>query len=104
MAGRPPKDKSFANMLGIELAQVLGIGLDGRPITKLRKIAEVLVSKAMEGDMTAINAVADRTDGKPMQAIEHSGEISDGSTKDQRDAAFSAAILAEAEDRKAHMN
>ena len=74
MAGRPPKEKSFANMLGIELAQVLGIGLDGRPITKLRKIAEVLVSKAMEGDMTAINAVADRTDGKPMQAVEHTGE------------------------------
>jgi hypothetical protein len=72
--GRPPKEKSFANMLGIELAQVLGLNSEGKPITKLRKIAEVLVSKAMEGDMAAINAVADRTDGKPMQAVEHTGE------------------------------
>ena len=72
--GRPPKEKSFANMLGIELAQVLGLNSEGKPITKLRKIAEVLVSKAMEGDMAAINAVADRTDGKPIQAVEHTGE------------------------------
>ena len=103
MAGRPPKEKSFANMLGIELAQVLGI-VDGKPITKLRKIAEVLVAKAMEGDMTAINAVADRTDGKPMQAVDISGEITDGTSKEQRDAAFAAAILAEADERKARMN
>src|SRR5688572_8984737 len=102
--GRPPKEKSFANMLGIELAQVLGLNSEGKPITKLRKIAEVLVSKAMEGDMAAINAVADRTDGKPMQAVEHSGEIGDGSSKDQRDAAFAAAIQAEAEDRASKLN
>jgi len=99
MAGRPPKEKSFSNMLGIELSQVLGIGMDGRPITKLRKIAEVLVAKAMEGDMAAINAVADRTDGKPMQAIEHSGEI-ESTSKEQREAAVSAAILAAKEEHE----
>lgn len=104
MAGRPPKEKSFANMLNIELCQLLGTGLDGKPITKLRKIAEVLVSKAMDGDMAAINAVADRTDGKPMQAIEHSGEIGDGTSKEQRDAAFAAALQAEAEDRRNKLN
>lgn len=104
MAGRPPKEKSFSNMLIIELSQVLGVGLDGKPITKLRKIAEVLVGKAIDGDMAAINAVADRTDGKPMQAIEHSGEIGDGSSKEQRDAAFAAAVQAEAEERKAKLN
>lgn len=102
--GRPPKEKSFANMLNIELKQVIGTAVDGTSVTKLRKIAEVLVSKAMDGDMAAINAVADRTDGKPMQAIEHSGEIGDGSTKDQRDAAFAAALQAEAEDRKSKLN
>jgi len=37
-------------------------------------------------------------------SMEHSGEIGDGSSKEQRDAAFSAAILAEAEERKARMN
>lgn len=70
MAGRPPKERSFANMLTIELRQAIGIGEDGQPVTKLRKIAEILVTKAMEGDMVAIKEVADRTDGKPMQAIE----------------------------------
>jgi hypothetical protein len=36
--------------------------------------------------------------------MEHSGEIGDGSTKDQRDAAFAAAVQAEAEDKKARLN
>jgi hypothetical protein len=39
-----------------------------------------------------------------MQAIEHSGEIGDGSTKDQRDAAFAAAVQAQAEDIKSRLN
>lgn len=36
--------------------------------------------------------------------MEHSGDIGDGSTKDQRDAAFAAAVQAEAEDKKARLN
>lgn len=36
----------------------------------LRKIAEALVAKAMEGDMAAISEVANRLDGKPLQAVE----------------------------------
>lgn len=91
--GRPPKEKSFANMLNIELRQIIGTDLEGKNVTKLRKIAEVLVSKAMEGDMAAINAVADRTDGKPMQAVEHSGEI-ETTSREQREAAVAAAIQA----------
>lgn len=99
MAGRPPKERSFANMLNIALAAK---GLSGE--TKLREVAEVLVSKAIDGESWAVNMVADRVDGKPMQAIEHSGEIGDGSSKEQRDAAFAAAIAAEAEERRAKMN
>lgn len=99
MAGRPPKEKSFANMLNIALTAK---GESGQ--TKLREVAEKLVSKAIEGEGWAIKEVADRVDGKPMQAIEHSGEIGDGTTKDQRDAAFAAALQAEAEDRKARLN
>lgn len=99
MAGRPPKEKSFANMLNIALAAK---GLTGE--TKLREVAEVLVDKALSGESWAVNMVADRVDGKPLQAIEHSGDIGDGSSKEQRDAAFAAAIQAEADERKARLN
>ena len=37
--------------------------------TKLRDVADMLVTKALEGDMQAIKEVADRLDGKPPQAI-----------------------------------
>jgi len=69
MAGRPPKEKSFANMLNIALAQADGVGLDGAPNTKLRQIAEKLVQQAVAGESWAIKEVADRTDGKPFQQI-----------------------------------
>ena len=37
--------------------------------TELARIAEALVEKAKTGDVQAINAVADRLDGKPTQLI-----------------------------------
>lgn len=37
--------------------------------TKLAQIAEALVEKAVSGDVPAINAVADRLDGKATQPI-----------------------------------
>jgi hypothetical protein len=70
MAGRPPKEKSFANMLNIALTAK---GVSGE--TKLREVAEVLVSKALEGESWAVKEVADRVDGKPMQQVELSGAI-----------------------------
>lgn len=76
MAGRPPKERSFANMLNIALAQTAGVDLAGQPVTKLRLIAEKLVEAAVSGEPWAIREVADRKDGKPMQAVEHSGSIS----------------------------
>lgn len=41
--------------------------------TALARIAEALVSKAEGGDVQAIKEVADRLDGKAIQALEHSG-------------------------------
>lgn len=102
--GRPPREKSFFNALSVALAQVNGTDLEGKRVTKLRTIAEKLVEAAESGEAWAIREIADRVDGKPMQAIEHSGEIGDGSTKDQRDAAFAAALQAEAEDKKVRLN
>lgn len=64
MAGRPPKEKSFANMLRIAINEA---NEDGG--TNLRKVAEALVVKAMTGDVQAIKEVADRLDGKVPQAV-----------------------------------
>jgi hypothetical protein len=36
----------------------------------LRKVADALVTKAMEGDVPAIRELADRTDGKVPQAVQ----------------------------------
>lgn len=62
--GRPPKEKSFANMLNIAIKQATEDGRD-----KLRAVADALLDKAMSGDVQAIKEVADRLDGKVAQAI-----------------------------------
>lgn len=59
MAGRPPSEKSFANMLRIAINEASEKGG-----TKLRAVADALVTKAMTGDVPAIKEVADRIDGK----------------------------------------
>ena len=73
--GRPPKEKSFYNALSVALSQVDGVGLDGQRVTKLRTIAEKLVSSAIAGEAWAIKEIADRIDGKPAQAIAISGSL-----------------------------
>jgi hypothetical protein len=65
MAGRPPKEKSFANMLNIAIKEAI----EGSDKTKLRAVADALVDKAMQGDVEAIKVVADRLDGKVPQAL-----------------------------------
>lgn len=65
MAGRPPKEKSFANMLNIAIKEAI----QGEDRTKLRAVADALVEKAMGGDVSAIKEVADRIDGKVPQAV-----------------------------------
>lgn len=65
MAGRPPKEKSFANMLRIAINEATEEGG-----TKLRAVADALVTKAISGDVPAIKEVADRLDGKVPQGIE----------------------------------
>lgn len=39
----------------------------------LDKIAQALIDAALEGNVQAMKEIADRTDGKAMQAMEHSG-------------------------------
>lgn len=70
MAGRPPKEKSFANMLNIAIKEAI----EGTDKTKLRAVADALVDKAMAGDVAAIKEVADRIDGKVPQAVVGDGD------------------------------
>lgn len=65
MAGRPPKEKSFANMLNIAIKEASEKG-EG---TKLRDVANALIEKAIAGDVQAIKEVADRLDGKVPQGL-----------------------------------
>lgn len=65
MAGRPPKERSFAAMLNIAIKEAV----EGTDKTKLRAVADALVEKAMAGDVQAIKEVADRIDGKVPQAL-----------------------------------
>ncbi|NKK06733.1 hypothetical protein GFL93_12765 [Rhizobium leguminosarum bv. viciae] len=65
MAGRPPKEKSFANMLNIAIKEASETGGG----TKLRDVADALIAKAIAGDVAAIKEVADRLDGKVPQAV-----------------------------------
>ena len=64
MAGRPPKAKSFANMLNIAIKEANAEG-----VTKLRQVADALVAEAIAGNVVAIKEVADRLDGKVPQAV-----------------------------------
>lgn len=57
--GRPVSEKTFANMLRIAISEAHEKGG-----TKLRAVADALVTKAISGDVPAIKEVADRLDGK----------------------------------------
>lgn len=70
MAGRPPKEKSFANMLNIAIKEAHDEGRD-----KLRAVADALVAEAIAGNVVAIKEVADRLDGKVPQAIGGDDEL-----------------------------
>jgi hypothetical protein len=43
--------------------------------TRLRALAEKLISLAEAGDLGAIREIADRLEGKPRQSMEHSGRM-----------------------------
>jgi hypothetical protein len=61
-SGRQRHEKPFADALRME---ILASGEDHKA---LRAVARALIAKAREGDMQAINTLADRMDGKVPQA------------------------------------
>lgn len=66
--GRPKSEKTFANMLRLAISEAHESGG-----TKLRAVADALVTKALTGDVPAIREVADRLDGKVLQQTEITG-------------------------------
>lgn len=48
---------------------------DGVPTKRLNIIADKLAEKAAEGDVVAIKEVFDRTEGKAVQAVKHTGKV-----------------------------
>lgn len=65
MVGRPKGTKSFAAMLQLAINEAG----KAEGTTKLRDVADALVTKAVDGDIQAIREIADRIDGKVPQGI-----------------------------------
>jgi hypothetical protein len=63
------RNKPFAEAINRAIAQDDG--------NRLRAIAEALLTKAADGDISAIKEFADRVDGKVMQQVEatHTGNV-----------------------------
>lgn len=65
--GRPPgaqnKDKPFRDALRLAINEADG---DNK---RLRRVAEKLIDRAIEGDVSAIKEIGDRLDGKVAQSI-----------------------------------
>jgi hypothetical protein len=70
--GRPPKGKSFADVLNKILRE--NVNINGTDMEKKEAIMRVLVREASNGQQWAINALMDRIDGRPTQVIEQDVE------------------------------
>jgi hypothetical protein len=72
MAGRKG-EKWWSDAIKLAITERLEGDETGR--TKLRAAADVLVAKALEGDVAALKEIGDRLDGKPQQAVDVTGAI-----------------------------
>jgi hypothetical protein len=69
--GAPVGNKNATkNRLWAETLNRALLAEDGK---KLRELADKLINRALEGDVTALKEIGDRVDGRPMQAHELSG-------------------------------
>lgn len=58
-----PRDRAFSDAV-----RRVALAEEGK---KLREMAEKLIGRAVEGDVTALREAADRIEGKVPQALEH---------------------------------
>jgi hypothetical protein len=73
MAGRKG-EKWWRDAIRVAITEKLEGDDAGR--TKLRAAADMLVAKAIEGDVTALKEIGDRLDGKATQEIDLEGRVS----------------------------
>lgn len=91
------REQHFLTALLMELKSA------GKDMPELRLIARQMIDKAVEGDPAFTRELIDRLDGKPRQAIEHSGEI-ETTSREQREAAIAAALQAQEEEARGRLN
>ena len=65
------KDKVWGDAIRIAVYEAY----EGGDRKKLRVLADRLVDKALEGDITAMKEIGDRLDGKAAQSVEMSGAV-----------------------------
>ncbi len=70
-AGRPRRGQSFADAL----RAALRVKDEETKQTALRRVADAAVTKAIAGDMTAVEFIANRLDGKVPDQIATSGDL-----------------------------
>jgi uncharacterized protein DUF5681 len=63
------KEKPYRDALRKVLAEDQGFDPQGQPLTKLEGVVRAHVAKAHGGDVSAIQSIADRLDGKVPQAL-----------------------------------
>ena len=68
--GGRPKEKPFSDALRMEIAAA------GEDHKALRRVARALIKKAEDGEIQAIRELADRLDGKPIQAVDANVDVS----------------------------
>ena len=73
----PKSDKLWADAVRLAVNRE-SEDADGKIRKRLSIIADKLTRAAMDGDMQAIKEVGDRLDGRPAQAVQHSGEGENG--------------------------
>lgn len=66
--GGRSKEKPFLDALRLEIAAA------GKDQFALRKVAAQMLKRAMAGDLAAATFIADRLDGKPVQAVANDGD------------------------------
>lgn len=81
MAGAPKGNNNAGK--GARLSKVLKKRLEER--AKESELIDVLINKALEGDLAAIKEVFDRIDGKPKQSIDMAAEVTQKNVKELTD-------------------
>ncbi len=82
-AGGPKGDKLWRDAIMVAVKRQ---ATDGKKTKKLAMLADKLIERALEGDITAMKEIGDRLDGKPAQAVELGG-------KDGKDLSFTITFV-----------